>query len=93
MYIQGLLLNEKESLIPNDCHCGETNCTGYDPNILVSTRKYCVIDANQKSFRAQWILNEMLLRIIYRYTLLIVTNKNFLATRTKQDSFSFSNIL
>ena len=21
--IQGLLLNEKESLIPNDCHCGE----------------------------------------------------------------------
>ena len=31
------LLNEKESLIPNDCHCGETNCTGYDPNILVST--------------------------------------------------------
>ena len=28
MYIQGLLLNEKESLIPNDCHCGETNCTG-----------------------------------------------------------------
>ena len=39
MYIQGLLLNEKESLIPKDCHCGETNCTGYDPNILVSTRK------------------------------------------------------
>ena len=35
--IQGLLLNEKESLIPN--MCGETNCTGYDPNILVSTRK------------------------------------------------------
>ena len=28
MYIQGLLQNEKESLIPNDCHCGETNCTG-----------------------------------------------------------------
>ena len=35
MYIQGLLLNEKEPLIPNDCHCGETNCTGYDPDILV----------------------------------------------------------
>ena len=39
MYIQGLFLNEKESLIPNDCHCSETNCTGYDPNVLVSTRK------------------------------------------------------
>ena len=38
MHIQGLLLNEKESLIPNDCHCGETNSTGNDPNILVSTR-------------------------------------------------------
>ena len=47
MYIQGLLLNEKESLIPNDCHRGETNCTGYDPNILVSTRKECVVDANR----------------------------------------------
>ena len=35
MYIQGLLLNEEESLIPNDCHCGEPNCTGYDLNILV----------------------------------------------------------
>ena len=23
------------------------NCTGYDPNILVSTRKQCVIDANR----------------------------------------------
>ena len=21
------------------CHCGDTNCTGYDPNILVLTRK------------------------------------------------------
>ena len=31
-----LLRKEKESLIPNDCHCGETHCTGYDPNILVS---------------------------------------------------------
>ena len=39
MYIQGLLRNEIESLIPNDCHCGETNCICYDPNILVSTRK------------------------------------------------------
>ena len=39
MYIQGLLQIEKEFLIPNDSHCGETNCTGYDPNILVSTRK------------------------------------------------------
>ena len=39
MYMQGLLLNEKESLIPNDCHRGETNCIGYDQNILVSTRK------------------------------------------------------
>ena len=39
MYIQGLLRNEKESLIPNDCHCGEINCTGYDPTILVSIRK------------------------------------------------------
>ena len=28
-------------------HCGETNCTGYDPNILISTRKSCVIDANR----------------------------------------------
>ena len=28
MYIQGLLLNEKELLIPNDCHCGKTKCTG-----------------------------------------------------------------
>ena len=37
MYIQSLLLNEKESLFPNDCHCGATNGTGYDPNILVST--------------------------------------------------------
>ena len=39
MYIQGLLLNGKESLNPNDCHCGKTNCTGYDPSILVSTQK------------------------------------------------------
>ena len=39
MYIQVLLRNEKESLITNDCHCGETNCTGYDPDIIVSTRK------------------------------------------------------
>ena len=39
MYIQDLLLNDIESLIPNNCNCGETNCTGYDPNILVSTRK------------------------------------------------------
>ena len=31
-YTQGMLRNEKESLIPNDCHCGETDCTGYDPN-------------------------------------------------------------
>ena len=35
MYIQGLLLIDKESLNPIDCHFGETNCTGYDPNILV----------------------------------------------------------
>ena len=34
MYIQCLLLNEKESLITNDYHCGETNCTGYDPNTV-----------------------------------------------------------
>ena len=34
MYIQGLLRNEKGSLIPNDCHCDEANCTGYDPNIF-----------------------------------------------------------
>ena len=27
VYIQGLLLNEKESLIPNDCHCGEIYCS------------------------------------------------------------------
>ena len=46
MYIQDLLRNGKESLIPNGCHCGETNCTGYDPNMLVSTRNKCVIDAN-----------------------------------------------
>ena len=39
MHIPGLLRNEKETLIPNDCHCGETNCTGYNPNVLVSTRK------------------------------------------------------
>ena len=44
MYIQGLFRNEKESLLPNDCHCGGTNCTGYDPNILVLTQKSCVID-------------------------------------------------
>ena len=42
-----MLLNEKRSLIPNDCHCGETNCTGSDPNILVSTRELCVIGANR----------------------------------------------
>ena len=42
MYIQGLLLNEKESLIPNENLCGETNCTGYDPNILVSIPKIMV---------------------------------------------------
>ena len=36
MYIKGVILNEKESLIPNDCHCDKTNCTGYDPDILVS---------------------------------------------------------
>ena len=35
MYIQVLWRNERESLILNDCHCGETNCIGYDPNILV----------------------------------------------------------
>ena len=35
-YIQGLFLNEKESLIPNNCHCGETNGTSYVPHILVS---------------------------------------------------------
>ena len=35
MYIQGLLLNEKDFLLPNDCHRGETNCTGYDPNQLL----------------------------------------------------------
>ena len=28
IYIQGLLRNEKELLIPHDCHCGETNRTG-----------------------------------------------------------------
>ena len=33
-YIQNLLRNEKETLIPNDCHCGETNCTDCDLNIL-----------------------------------------------------------
>ena len=32
MYIQGLLGTEREFLILNDCHCGETNCTGYDSN-------------------------------------------------------------
>ena len=37
MYKQGLLPNGKESLIQNDCHCGDRNCTSYDPNILVST--------------------------------------------------------
>ena len=37
----------KKSLIPNGCHCGETNCTGYDPNTLVSTQKYRIIDANR----------------------------------------------
>ena len=83
MHIHGLLLNEKVSLIPNDCHCGETNCTGYDPNILVSTRKQCLIDANRSSFCAQWMLNEILLRVLYQYTLLIVTNEICLATRTK----------
>ena len=38
MYIQGLLRNEIVFLIPNHCHCGETNNSGYNPNILVSTR-------------------------------------------------------
>ena len=47
MYMQGLLQIEKEFLIPNNSHCGGTNCTGYDPNILVSTRQKCVIDANR----------------------------------------------
>ena len=47
MYIQGLLPNEKESLIPNDCHCGETNCTDENPNTYVSTPKQCVIDTNR----------------------------------------------
>ena len=46
MYIQGLILNETESFIPKDCHCGETNRTSHHPNILVSTRK-CVIDADR----------------------------------------------
>ena len=36
MYKQGLLPNGKESMVPNDCHCGERNCTSYDLNILVS---------------------------------------------------------
>ena len=39
MYIQNLLRNKKESLNPNDCHCGEKNDTGYNLNILVLTRK------------------------------------------------------
>ena len=25
MYIQGMLRNKKDSLTPNDCHCGESN--------------------------------------------------------------------
>ena len=41
------VMKRKKSLIPNGCHCGETNCTAYDPNILVSTRKLCIIDANR----------------------------------------------
>ena len=32
--------------------------------------------------RAQWMLNEILLRALYQYTLLIVTNKICQATRT-----------
>ena len=77
MYIQGLLRNEKESFIPNDFHGSETNCTGYDPDILVSTLKLCVIDADRLSVpsQCQWMLSKILLRVLYQYTLLIVTNK------------------
>ena len=65
MYIQGLLRNDKESLIPDDCHCGETNCTAYDPNILIKTRM--ILIDNQF---AQRILNEILLRVVYQYALI-----------------------
>ena len=88
MYIQGLLLIEKESLIPNGCLCGETS------KYIGSTRKQYVIDSNRQSFRAKWMRNEIhVVWVLYQYTLLIVTNKICLATRTKLDSFSFSNIL
>ena len=65
MYIQGLLRNDKESLIPDDCHCGETNYTAYDPNILIKTRM--ILIDNQF---AQRILNEILLRVVYQYALI-----------------------
>ena len=74
MYIQGLLRNEEECLIQNDCNRGETNSSACDQNILVSTRKECFIDANRQSVCAQWMLNEILLRVLYQCTL-IVTNK------------------
>ena len=37
--------------------------------------------------------NEIMLRVLYQYTLLVVTKRIGPATRTKQDLFSFSNIL
>ena len=39
MYLQGLLQNKNESLIPNDCHWGETNSTVYYLNVLFLTQK------------------------------------------------------
>ena len=43
--------------------------------------------------RTKWMLNKILLGVLYQYTFLIVTNKIYLDTRTNSDSCSFSNIL
>ena len=41
MYFQGLLCIYKVCYeTEKDCHCGETNCTGYNPDTLVQPENY-----------------------------------------------------
>ena len=49
--IQGLSRNEKESLIPNGCHCAKTNYTGYNPNILVPPKINVLLMLIDSQFR------------------------------------------